>query len=83
MVLVVPSFNVEKMNKKKTQRSEKPSVFQFRSILHLADDANSYPEICRNGGKITRVLFYERENDIIPITSNLLLLKCVVHFCQN
>ncbi len=85
--LVIPSFNIEKMNKDKTPSADKLSTLFFFSnsggILHLADDANSCPEICRTGGKIKSVLFYERENAIILITSNLLLVKCVIHFSQK
>ncbi len=52
-------------------------------ILHLADDASSSPEICRVGGKIKSLLFYEKENAIIIITSHMLLVKCTIHFNQQ
>jgi hypothetical protein len=52
-------------------------------ILHLADDSNSSPEICRVGGQIKSLLFYEKENAIILITSHLLLVKCTIHFNQQ
>jgi intraflagellar transport protein 140 len=52
-------------------------------LLHLADDANSSPEICRVGGKIKSLLFYEKENAIILITSHMLLVKCQIHFNQQ
>jgi hypothetical protein len=52
-------------------------------ILYLADDANSCPEICQIGGKIKSMLFYEKDNSIILITSNKLLVKFVIHFSQQ
>ena len=51
--------------------------------LYLADDANSSPEICRVGGKIKNLLFYEKENSIILVTSNLLLVICKIHFNEQ
>jgi hypothetical protein len=52
-------------------------------MLFLADDANSSPEICRVGGKIKSLLFYEKDNSIILITSHMLLVKCRIYFNQQ
>ncbi len=52
-------------------------------MLYLADDANSSPEICRVGGKIKSLLFYEKDNSIILITSHMLLVKCRIYFNQQ
>ena len=85
--ILIPSFSYEKIDKEKGPSMEKLSTLFFFSnsggMLHLADDSSSSPEICRTGGKIKSVLFYERENSIIIITSNLLLVKCVIHFNQQ
>ena len=86
--IIMPSFNLDKLESKdKTNNEEKlNSLFFFVNsggILHLADDGGSSPEICRTGGKIKALLFYEKENAIILITSNLLLVKCVIKFNQK
>ena len=82
--ILIPSFSLDKMDSDKSPNAEKLSTLFFFSnsggILHLADDSNSAPEICRSGGKIKSILFYEKENAIILITSNLLLVKCVIQF---
>ena len=85
--IIIPKFSYEKMDKEKLPPQEKLSSLFFFSnsggMLHLADDANSSPEICRVGGKMKSLLFYEKENAIIIITSNLLLVKCQIHFSQQ
>ena len=85
--IIIPNFSYEKMDKEKIPPPEKLSSLFFFSnsggMLHLADDANSSPEICRVGGKMKSILFYEKENAIIIITSNLLLVKCQIHFSQQ
>ena len=85
--VIMPNFFYEKMDKDKVPNQEKLSTLFFfcnsAGMLHLADDQNSSPEICRTGGKIKSILFYEKENTIILITSTLLLVKCVIHFNQQ
>lgn len=85
--ILFPRFIYEKMDASKVPNQEKLSTLFFfcttAGVLHLADDANSSPEICRVGGKIKALLFYEKENAIILITSHLLLVKCTIHFNQQ
>ena len=86
--ILMPNFNFDKIdNKDSVQNPEKlSSLFFFANsggILHLADDNKSCPEICRTGGKIKSILFYEKENAIILITSSLLLVKCTIQFNQQ
>ncbi|MCQ2816870.1 MAG: hypothetical protein MJ252_06360 [archaeon] len=82
--IIIPHFCIEKMNQTKAPKPEKLATLFFFSnaagILYLADDAKSSPEICRVSGKIKSILFYERDNAIILITSNLLLVRCSIHF---
>ena len=86
--IIMPNFNFDKIdNKDSVHNPEKlSSLFFFANsggILHLADDNKSCPEICRTGGKIKSILFYEKENAIILITSSLLLVKCTIQFNQQ
>ena len=86
--ILMPNFNFDKIdNKDSVHNPEKlSSLFFFANsggILHLADDNKSCPEICRTGGKIKSILFYEKENAIILITSSLLLVKCTIQFNQQ
>ncbi len=41
----------------------------------LADDANHCSDVCKVGGAIKSLLFYEKENSVIIITSTLLLVQ--------
>ena len=63
--IIMPNFNIEKIENKDKHNEEKlNSLFFFANsggILHLADDGGSSPEICRTGGKIKALLFYEKE----------------------
>ena len=86
--IIMPNFNIEKIDNKDKMHNEDKlnSLFFFANsggILHLADDGGSSPEICRTGGKIKALLFYEKENAIILITSALLLVKCQIKFNQK
>jgi intraflagellar transport protein 140 len=85
--ILFPKFLHEKMDASKVPPQDKLNTLFFfcnsGGMLHLADDSNSSPEICRVGGKIKSLLFYERENAIIIITSHLLLVKCTIHFNQQ
>ena len=82
--ILFPKFIYEKMDTAKVPNQEKLNTLFFfcnsGGMLHLADDSNSNPEICRVGGKIKSLLFYEKENAIIIITSHMLLVKCTIHF---
>lgn len=85
--IMFPKFIYEKMDSSKVPPQEKLDTLFFfcnsGGVLHLADDSNSSPEICRVGGKIKSLLFYEKENAIIIITSHMLLVKCTIHFNQQ
>ena len=86
--IIMPNFNLEKIDSKDKMHNEDKlnSLFFFANsggILHLADDGGSSPEICRTGGKIKALLFYEKDNAIILITSTLLLVKCTIKFNQK
>ena len=51
--------------------------------IFLADDANNSPEIVRSQGTIKDVLFHDKDNSVIVITSNSMLFKCKIYFNQN
>jgi hypothetical protein len=82
--VIFPKFIYEKMDPTKVPDQERLDTMFFFSnsmgILHLADDSNSSPEICRIGGKIKSLLFYEKDDSVVLITSNMLLVKCTIHF---
>lgn len=44
-------------------------------VVCLADSANHCSEVCKVGGAIKSLLFYEKENSVIIITSTLLLVQ--------
>ena len=44
-------------------------------IVSLADDSNHVNELCKVGGSIKTLLFYEPGNSIIIITTSLLLVQ--------
>jgi len=52
-------------------------------FLYLADDADSSHEICRVGGKILQILFYEDDNSIVLLTNSSLLVKCKISFTET
>ena len=84
--IIMPNFSIDKMDKENMGADKLSSLFFFSNsggMIYLADDSKSCPEICRTGGKIKSMLFYEKENAIILITSSLLLVKCVIHFNQQ
>lgn len=43
-------------------------------VVCLADDSNHCSDVCKVGGAIKSLLFYEKENSVIIITSTLLLV---------
>jgi len=42
--------------------------------VYLADDLKNISEVCKVGGSVKALLFYEKENSVIIITSHLLLV---------
>lgn len=46
-----------------------------QGIVSLADDQKHCSDVCKVGGAIKSLLFYEKENSIILITSSLLLVQ--------
>ncbi len=44
-------------------------------MVCLADDSNHCSDLCKVGGAIRSLLFYEKENSVIIITSTLLLVQ--------
>lgn len=54
------------------------SLFFFggkKGSVCLADDLKNCHEVCKVGGSIKSMLFYEKENSVIIITSHLLLVQ--------
>lgn len=43
-------------------------------VVCLADDSKHCSEVCKVGGSIKSLLFYEKDNSVIIITSTLLLV---------
>ena len=86
--LFFPCFNVQRykdLNKVPPEESLNNLFFYHTSagMIYLADDSDSSPEICRVSGKVKCILFHEAENSIILITSNMLLVKCVIYFTEQ
>lgn len=53
------------------------SLFFFggeKGSVYLADDLKNISEVCKVGGSVKSLLFYEKENSVIIITSHLLLV---------
>lgn len=54
------------------------SLFFFggsKGSVYLADDLKNISEVCKVGGSVKALLFYEKENSVIIITSHLLLVQ--------
>lgn len=43
-------------------------------MVCLADDSNHCSDVCKVGGSIRSLMFYEKENSVIIITTTLLLV---------
>ena len=64
-------------NAEEQQKLKKKILFFFggtNGIVSLADDSNHCNELCKVGGSIKTLLFYEPGNSIIIITTSLLLV---------
>lgn len=60
------------------QKLKTSNLFFFggtNGIVCLADDQNHCSDVCKVGGAIKSLLFYEKENSVIIITSTLLLVQ--------
>jgi intraflagellar transport protein 140 len=54
------------------------SLFFFGGVsgaVCLADDSKNCSEVCRVNGEVKSILFYEKEDSVIIITSHLLLVQ--------
>jgi intraflagellar transport protein 140 len=60
------------------QKLKTSNLFFFggkSGIVCLADDSNHCSDVCKVGGAIKSLLFYEKENSVIIITSTMLLVQ--------
>ncbi len=60
------------------QKLKASNLFFFggkSGVVCLADSSNHCSEVCKVGGAIKSLLFYEKENSVIIITSTLLLVQ--------
>lgn len=56
-------------------------LFAGRSgTVCLANDMNMCSDVCRVGGTIKALMFYQKEGSAIVITSNLLLVQFKINF---
>lgn len=63
---------------KEGQKLKTSNLFFFggkSGVVCLADSSNHCSEVCKVGGSIKSLLFYEKENSVIIITSTLLLVQ--------
>ena len=63
---------------KEGQKLKTSNLFFFggkSGVVCLADSSNHCSEVCKVGGAIKSLLFYEKENSVIIITSTLLLVQ--------
>ena len=71
-------FSDIKLGSEKDQKKMKNKILFFyagtNGIVSLADDSNHCNELCKVGGAIKTLLFYEPANSIIIITTSLLLV---------
>jgi hypothetical protein len=59
-------------------------LFAGRSgTVCLANDLNMCSDVCRVGGTIKSLLFYEKSGSAIVITSNLLLVQFKINFSDR
>ena len=69
------NFSEKEGNNQKLKAS---NLFFFggkTGVVCLADSSNHCSEVCKVGGAIKSLLFYEKENSVIIITSTLLLVQ--------
>ena len=43
--------------------------------IYLADDLKHCTEVCKVGGSIKSLLYYEKQNSVVIVSSNLLLVQ--------
>lgn len=59
-------------------------LFAGRSgTVCLANDMNMCSDVCRVGGTIKALMFYQKEGSAIVITSNLLLVQFKINFTEK
>ena len=66
-LIINPDPNIDRVN----------SLFFFggsSGSVCLADDLKNCSEVCKVPGQVKSILFYEKENSVIIITSHLLLV---------
>lgn len=79
----------KKDNKKETKevaKTKTSNLFFFggkAGIVCVADDANHCTEVCKVGGSVKSLLFYEKESSIIIITSSLLLVQFKISLSEK
>lgn len=62
------------------------SLFFFggkKGSVCLADDLKNCSEVCKVGGSVKSLLFYEKENSVIIITSHLLLVQFKINLNEK
>ena len=62
------------------------SLFFFggkKGSVWLADDLKNCSEVCKVGGSVKSLLFYEKENSVIIITSHLLLVQFKINLNEK
>ena len=78
----------KKDNKKdgKDSKSKTSNLFFFggkAGVVCVADDAKHCTEVCKVGGSVRSLLFYEKESSIIIITSSLLLVQFKISLSEK
>jgi intraflagellar transport protein 140 len=72
------------MNQEQTDNSN--SLFFFggaSGAVCLADDLKNCSEVCKVNGSVKSILFYEKENSVIIITSHLLLVQFKLNLSEK
>lgn len=88
--VIFPCFNPEYYRSKgnilpfSNEKFESLFIYSTQAgIVYLADDSEISNEICRVGGRIKGLLFYEDDNSIIILTDNANLVKSNIIFSGN
>ena len=71
---------------KDPKKSSSQNLFFFggkQGVVSVADDANHCTEVCKVGGAVKSLIFYEKENSIIIITSTLLLVQFKISLTEK
>ena len=75
-LVVNPDPNIDSVN----------SLFFFggsQGVVCLADDLKNCSEVCKVPGQVKSILFYEKENSVIIITSHLLLVQFKLNLAEK